>query len=201
MDAKKAEIEALRAEKAELRKILDPNYETNQRLLVAERAAEREVAKLEKERAEGFRMKDKPAPLPESPRLQRARQKLTELRAERAATLENEYALLAAISQSKRNAAAIADRIVRGDFAPRKRKPARVWDDPVWQDAKLKELALREQFAEKQAEYEWQNMDGFQTTGFYAKRTTVLWKAWMTGLDFTAQGLQLGLSMVTNPIV
>ena len=201
VDIRKAIIEDLQAEKAQLRKQLDPDYEANQRLLNAEKAAEREVAKLEKERSEGFKMREEPEPLPESDRLNTARAKLDAIRQEKKKALENEYLLRAAIAQSKRNAANIAERIASGDFAPRTRKPARTWDDPVWQDAKLEELAKRKELAEKIAEYEWQNMDGWQTTGFFAKRISVLWKAIMTGFDLTAQGLQLGIANITNPII
>ena len=107
----------------------------------------------------------------------------------------------AAIAQSKRNAANLADRISRGDFAPRTRKPARTWDDSAWKEAKAEELALRNEFAEKLAEYEWKNMTQWETTKFYAGRARTLWKAIMTSLDQTALGLQGGIVMFTNPVV
>lgn len=201
VNIKKAQIEALQAEKALLRKILDPDYETNRKLLNAEKAAERELAKLEKERKEGFKMRDKPEPPPESGKLKETRAKLKELREQRRDALEDEYALKAAIAQSKRNAVNIAERIARGDFAPKKRKPARTWDDPEWKAAKEEELALRKELAEKIAEYEWQNMDGWETTKFYAKRVRDVWKAVMTGFDQTALGLQGGIVTFTNPVV
>ncbi|MHC4121864.1 MAG: hypothetical protein ACYSWO_30730, partial [Planctomycetota bacterium] len=75
----KAELEALRAEKKMMRKLLDPNYETNQKIAQAERQAEREVAKLEQEQAKGFKMKEKPKPVPETERLKKARARLKEL--------------------------------------------------------------------------------------------------------------------------
>jgi len=123
------------------------------------------------------------------------------IREERMEALEDEYALKAAIAQSKRNTANIAKRISRGDFAPKKRKPPRVWDDPQWKEAKKEELAKRQELAEKIAEYEWENMTGWDTTKFYARRVKNIWKAVMTGFDQTALGLQGGITMFTNPVV
>jgi hypothetical protein len=201
VDVRKLQIEALQAEKRLLRTMLNPNYEMNQKLLNAERAAEREVAKLEKERAEGFKMKQQPEPLPASDKLIEARKKLAILRQERMKELEDQYALRAAIAHSNRVAADLADRISRGDFAARKRKPARVWDDQAWKEAKSAELKLRQEFAEKLAQYEYENMTTGQRTMFYTKRGLILHKALLTSIvDQAAIGLQGGLSMFTNTV-
>jgi hypothetical protein len=195
----KAELEALRAEKKMMRKLLDPNYETNKKIAQAERQADREVAKLEREQAKGFKMKEKPEPVPETERLKKARAKLRELREQRREALEDEYALMAAIAQSRRNAANIRDRLARGDFAPRKRKPPRVWDDPVWKRTKDEELALRKELAAKLAEYEWKNAHLAEKTGYFVRLGGSLWKAWLASFDATMLGLQAGPAMFATP--
>lgn len=202
VDARKAEIEALKAEKDLMRKTLDPNFETNRKLLAAEKAAEKQVAKLEAERAAGFKMKEKPAKTRlESAKLAKARKQLDALRAQRAEALEDEYALRASIAQSKRNAANITARIASGDFAPRKRKTAQVFDDPAWQEAKLEEMAVREEFAEMQAEYEMNNETGWQTVGRWGSTAATIHKGLMTTWDMGAHGIQLGPTMYKHPIV
>ena len=80
-------------------------------------------------------------------------------------------------------------------------EPARVWRDTKWRKSRSDELATRRKLAEMIAENEWENMDSWQTTGFVLKRGSVLHKALMTGLDLGAHGIQLGVSMITNPIV
>jgi len=199
VDAKKARIDALRAEKAALRKLIDPDFETNQKLRNAEKAAEREVAKLEEEQREGFRMREPRAPLPESDRLREARQKLAALRQQRMEALEDEYALKAAIAQAKRNAANIADRLTRGDYAPRKRKPQRVWDDPEWKKAKDEELALRKQLADKQAQYEWARMSPFAKGWYWTRVASGVWKGLLAGFDWSMIKIQNTLAVGANP--
>lgn len=197
----KDELEAVQAEKKLMRKALDPNYETNKKLAQAERQAEREVAKLEKEQAEGFTMKEKPEPLPETERLKKARAKLRFLREQRRLALEDEYALKAAIAQSKRNAANIRDRIARGDFEPKKRKQPRVWDDAEWKQAKLEEKALRDELAVAMAVREWENSEFIDKAGYWTRIALALHKAWIVSIDASFLGIQGGFAMYTNPRV
>ncbi len=195
----KAEIAALNAEKELMRQLLDPQFRANKALAAKERAAERQIAKLEAERDAGFKMKEKPEPGKVSPKLIAAQVKLDALRKQRRLALEDAYALKAAIAQSLRNAANIKDRIARGDFAPRTKKAPTVWDDPTWLAAKKVETQLGAELSEKIAGYEWDNLGGWETAGIRVRRGVNVWKGVFAGFDATHLGLQGGVAMVTHP--
>ena len=203
VDALKAEINALNAEVELMRNVLDPSYNANKKLRQQENMIERRIAKLEKEEQQGWKLTPKSEKSGElhSEKLTKARERLETLKRRRNAALEDGYALRAAIARSERNAADMAARLASGDFAPRKRKPVRVFDDPEWKKAKMKEVAARKQLAEAIAKYEWENADPLTTTGIVLNAVNNVWKAWISGGDLGTLGLHTGLVKVTNPVV
>jgi hypothetical protein len=194
-DIANARLESLRAERDLVRKTLDPDYETNRDILRAEKQAEREVAKLESEKERGFPLNEKRSPLPETERLKKAKAELESLRQQRKDSQGNELALRAAIAQSTRNAVNVAERLAKGDFAKKKRKPKSVWDDPAWKKAKDKELDLRKQLANKIAEYEWTHAHPIDKTLYGTRVVGGAWKGWLAGGlgDLSFIGIQSGM--------
>ena len=63
--------------------VVDTEFDVYRKVLTEIAKAEWDVAKLEKEREDGFKMRDKPDPLPESESLKKARKKLATLRRKR----------------------------------------------------------------------------------------------------------------------
>lgn len=209
-----AELEALKAEhkrlKIEEEEVFGKREMTpEQRAAVALKAVERSITELERQIKTGdVGPKSRASKTPNTPELEAARSRRGALRAEldELRDLANpkktpeQRALAALKTRLTKSNADLADRLARGDFSPKpKRPPIDVSKDPEAMRLKSEHESIKNQFLQERARDAYNQMTAGQKAWANFKEVFNLRRNFMTAFDLSAVGKQGILIGAGNP--